>query len=284
MIGEAISAICTYFTLTCISKRSVSGYNPPARGIPLSQSSTLAGISGFFEAIQELQTRVINSQSELLSTVATHMAAVIEQEKRVFVFGTGHSHMLSEEGFYRAGGLAAVTPIFVPALMLHENPGFSSKLERTPGFARIILERYEPRAGEILFVFSNSGVNQLPVEMALEARHKGLEVIAVCSLAYARVAPLSSVGQRLYEVADFTIDNGGLPGDGLLNIPDSDWLVGPSSTILNALIWNCLVVETVQKLHASGVDLPLIASLNMPGAAEHNEQLFAKWRKINPAL
>ncbi len=284
MIGEAISAIYLYFTLTYISKRSKCGYNLDPRGISLNEFNELSGIADYLTAIQELQERVIHSQHELLGQVAGRMASVIQQDARLFVFGTGHSNMLAEEGFYRAGGLAAVTPIFVPALMLHDDPAFSSQLERTPGFAKIILDRHMPRQGEMIFVFSNSGVNQMPVEMAIEAHQRGLTVITVCSMSYARIAPLSGIGKRLFEEADFAIDNGGEPGDALLSIPDTGWRVGPSSTIINALIWNCLIVETIYRLQATGSELPLIASLNMHGASEHNEKLLAKWRKINPAL
>lgn len=259
-------------------------YNLETRGNPLSNFTDFSGITDYLKAIQELQAQVIDSQRTLLCQVAAQMALVIQQNARIFIFGTGHSHMLAEEGFFRAGGLAAVTPIFIPALMLHENPAFSSQLERTPGFAKLILDRYEPRSGEMIFVFSNSGVNQMPVELATEAHLRGLVVVSVCSKEYARVAPLSAIGKRLDEVADFAIDNGGKPGDALVPIPGSTWRTGPSSTIINALIWNGLVVETVLRLQAAGQEIPLIASLNLSGAAEHNEKLLTKWRKINQAL
>ena len=160
------------------------------------------GISQFFEAIQALQSRVIGGQRGLLSQVAQVMANTIQRQSRILVFGTGHSHMLAEEGHYRAGGLAAVVPILSSELMLHASALQSGKLERTAGLAKPLLDRYGPRAGEMLFIFSNSGVNLLPMEMALAAKASGLTVVAVCSLAYARVAPLSAVGQRLFEVAD----------------------------------------------------------------------------------
>ena len=52
--------------------------------------------------------------------------------------------MLAEEAFYRAGGLAAVVPIFSSALMLHQNPALSSRLERTEGLAAVLLDHYRP--------------------------------------------------------------------------------------------------------------------------------------------
>ena len=212
------------------------------------------------------------------------MAETIARDGRIFVFGTGHSHLLAEEAFYRAGGLAPVVPVFSSTLMLHENAALGSRLERTPGLAQPLFDGYGPQAGEMIFIFSNSGVNQLPVEMALHARRLGLFVVSVSSLNYARLAPLSAVGKRLDEVADLAIDNGGAPGDGLVQLEGLDWPVGPSSTAITALIWNCLVTETAQRLLASGCDVPVFASLNMPGAAEHNQALLEKWHPANRHL
>lgn len=245
---------------------------------------TLQGIERYLHAIQDMQTRVIESQRETLNQVATCMVETVHQNKRIFIFGTGHSHMMAEETFYRAGGLAPAVPILVSDLMLHENPFLSGRLERTPGLAPILLDLYEVQAGEMLFVYSNSGVNQMPVEMALLAKERKLTVVGVCSLAYARVAPLSSLGKRLDEAVDFVIDNGGEPGDGLLELEGSDCRVGPSSTVLGALIWNSLVSEVSYRLNAMGEDLPVYISFNMNGAANHNKLLMQKWGVVNPHL
>ena len=238
----------------------------------------------YLEAIQDLQRRVIEGQSRLLDYVAARMAETIGRDGRLFVFGTGHSHLLAEEAFFRAGGLAAVVPIFSSALMLHENVELSGRLEREGDLAAALLERYWPEPEEMLFIFSNSGVNRLPVEMALAAKEQGLFVVSVASLAYAKVAPLSPIGKRLDEVVDVALDNGGEPGDALLPIEGLAWRVAPSSTVAGALIWNVLVAETAAYLQAAGYDVPVFASLNMEGAAEHNEALLEKWREKNPHL
>jgi uncharacterized phosphosugar-binding protein len=246
--------------------------------------STLQGANKYLRSIQELQTKLVESQSDVLDQVAREMTATVLRSSRIFVFGTGHSHMMAEEAFFRAGGLAAAVPIFMSNLMIHENPNLSSRLERTPGLASMLLDQYQVRSGEMLFVFSNSGVNQLPVEIALCAKERGMVVVGVCSRAYARVAPLSALGKRLDEVVDFVIDNVGDPGDGLVELDGSDWKVGPGSTILGALIWNSLISEVIYRLHASGEELPVYASFNMRGAAEHNQELLQKWGAVNPHL
>jgi uncharacterized phosphosugar-binding protein len=243
-----------------------------------------SGITRFYHSIQALQENVIESQYPALERAAEEMVKTIQNDGRIFVFGSGHSHVMAEEAFYRAGGLAAAVPIFSSILMLHEKPALSSHLERTEGLAELLLEGYKPYPGEMLFIFSNSGVNSLPVEMALTGKRRGLYVVTVSSLAYARIAPLSPFGKRLDEAGDLAIDNGGEPGDALLEIEGSNWRVGPSSTIIGALIWNCLVAECAGRLGAAHSEPPVFASLNMPGAAEHNQKLLDKWRKVNPHL
>jgi uncharacterized phosphosugar-binding protein len=250
----------------------------------MNQNNFLKGVRQYYEAIQNLQKQVIESQVEVLDQVAGKMVEVISGSGRIFIFGTGHSHMIAEEAFFRAGGLAAAVPVLMTDLMLHENPHLSSRLERTPGIAQILVEQYRMRAGEMLFVYSNSGVNQMPVEMALVAKEQGLTVVGVSSRAYAQVAPLSSVGKRLDEVVDYAIDNLGLPGDGLVSLEGSEWRVGPSSTIIGAMIWNSLIVEVIQRLHARDGKPPVYASFNMSGAEEQNRGLLKKWGALNPHL
>ena len=235
----------------------------------------------YLHAVTELQTRVVESQRAILTEIAEKMAEATRSERRILLFGTGHSHLMAEEGFYRAGGLANVVPILTEHLMLHHLPALGSRLERTPGLADLILDRYAPEPGEMLFVFSNSGVNRLPVEMALRGRDREMFVVGVSSFAYARQAPLSELGLRLDQSVDLALDNGGVPGDALLEIEGFPWRVAPSSTVICALLWNCLVSETARLLLESGVTPPIFVSSNVAGAVEHNQALLEKWRPRN---
>jgi uncharacterized phosphosugar-binding protein len=235
----------------------------------------------YLQEIRELQARVVEAQRLSLLDVARRMAEATRRDRRIFLFGTGHSHLIAEEGFYRAGGLANVVPILTEHLMLHHLPSLGSHLERTPGLAEIILERYAPQPDEMLFVFSNSGVNQLPVEMAVRGRERGLFVVSISSFTYARQAPLSGLGQRLDQSVDIALDNGGVPGDALLELEGFPWRVAPSSTLMCTLLWNGLVAETARLLLESGIEPPVFASLNVTGAAQHNQALLEKWRPRN---
>ena len=241
------------------------------------------GIDTYFAAVAELHRRVLETQRELLATVAGKMADTILAGGRIFVFGTGHSHMLAEEGYARAGGLMSVVPIFYTALMLHESIPLEAKIERIPGLANDLLDRSGIKAGEMLFVYSNSGVNHLPVEMALEAKKRGVLTVTVGSIAFAKVAPLAAIGKRLADICDYSIDNGGVPGDGIVSVPGMEWKVGPTSTVMGALIWNSLVVEATLRIQQAKGDAPVGVSFNMPGYDEYAKAIEKRAKDFNVA-
>jgi len=200
----------------------------------------------------------------------------------IYLFGTGHSHMLAEEGHYRAGGLACIVPVLAATVMLHEGAIAGSKLERTAGLAEIVLSRYPIGTGDVLIVFSNSGVNAVPVEAARVGRARGATVIAVTSQEYSRAA--ANGRTRLADVADIVIDNRAPPGDALIEVAPDGLRAGPISTVVGAAILNALCVEVAARLVAAGGDAPVYVSANMPGAAERNAVLVARYRARNPHL
>ena len=94
----------------------------------------------FSNVIQLLQT-VHSTQQEPIQKAAEAIYTSLARGGTVFAFGTGHSHMLAEELFYRAGGLVKVYPLLDEPLMLHINASRSSHLERLPGYAHTLLEK-----------------------------------------------------------------------------------------------------------------------------------------------
>ncbi len=131
----------------------------------------------------------------------------------------------------------------------------------------------------MLVVFSNSGVNALPVEVTEEAKARGATTVAVLSKRYTRQAPVTSKsGVGLLEVADFVIDNHVPPGDALISFEQDAFRAGSASTVAGAFIWNALVAETVAILERDGTAAPVYISSNMPNAKEHNRALVAKYR------
>ena len=200
----------------------------------------------------------------------------------VYIFGTGHSHLISLDGHYRAGGFAAICPILDEKIMLQKNSIKGAEYERTPGFSKKILSKYPIKSHDILIVISNSGVNHGPVEVADYALKKGCKVIAFSSSSYSKIAPKSKLGKKLSEVCTLHIDNFGPPGDALISIT-KNMKVSAFSTIAGSFILNSIIKETA-KLFRNEKDFPFYISSNMPKANTHNNKLFKNFKKRNPHL
>lgn len=69
-------------------------------------------------------------QEKEIREAASYISAALKNQGWIYACGTGHSHMLAEEVFYRAGGFARVRPLLLPKLMLHESATGSTEEER----------------------------------------------------------------------------------------------------------------------------------------------------------
>src|SRR5690625_7925258 len=94
----------------------------------------------YFSAALAALDAARKTQTAQVQTAARWIADAIAADHLLFVTGSGHSHMLAEEVFYRAGGLAAVCPILVPGLMLHDAALARTPVERDVGSAAVRLQ------------------------------------------------------------------------------------------------------------------------------------------------
>ena len=140
----------------------------------------------YFDTIHGLLDEAEQRNASSLEQASDAVAECMVHKGVLHTFGTGHGHMLAEELFYRAGGLVAINAILYPALMLHLSALSSTHVERLPGYAAIVLERYVIKPGDVMLIASNSGRNSVPIEMALLAQSHGLKVIALTSIAHSQ--------------------------------------------------------------------------------------------------
>ncbi len=234
----------------------------------------------YFETLRILLDQIEMSQAGVIGRTADVIADSLAAGGVLHIFGTGHGHLLAEELFYRAGGLAPVNAILAPGLMLHDSAQASTLLERTPGYATLVLEQYDLRAGEVLIIASNSGRNVAPVEAALAARQRGLTVVALTSLQHSQaVTSRHDSGLRLFEVADIVIDNCGIEGDAAIEIQGMPGRVGATSTIAGAAILQALAGEIITRLLERGRRPPVLRSANVDGGDELNNEVLASYRR-----
>jgi uncharacterized phosphosugar-binding protein len=222
---------------------------------------------------------VIASQSAALDAARDAIAEALASDHLLYVAGSGHSHLLAEEVFYRAGGIAAAQAILDPDLMLHMGAERSTLLEREEGRAERVLRDYPVGPGDVVVIASNSGRNAYPIELALAARARGATTIALTSLQHARqTTSRHHSGKLLYQIVDLVLDNGGEYGDASLPIAGRSVRMGPTSTLVGVFILNTILAEAVNQLAEKGVDIDIYQSANMQGAEHDAEALIAKWR------
>jgi uncharacterized phosphosugar-binding protein len=221
-----------------------------------------------------LVERVRTTQEAPIRAAGRAFADAIRGGRDVWAFGTGHSHMIAEELYARAGGWAGIRAVLEPSLMLHEGVEKSSLMERLPGLAEVLLQVHPVAAGDVVIVASNSGLNAVPVEFAAGARARGATVVALTSLAHsASQEPRTPSGRRLSEEADIVIDNCGVPGDAIVAIPGSPASVGSTSTVIGAFVVEAIASEAAALFAEAGEEPPILRSNNVAGAAEHNVKL-----------
>lgn len=223
----------------------------------------MGGAEQYLTEALALAGRAAETQLTAVKEAAELVADAFAEGKQFWAFGTGHSHVIAEELYGRAGGLADMRAVLEPGLMLHEGLLKSSLLERLGGLADVLLQINEIQAGDVLLIASNSGRNAVPVEFAVGAQKAGAKVIALTSLAHSTaVSSRAPGGQRLFEVADVVIDNCGVPGDALIDVDGSPERTGSTSTMVGALLVQALVVEIVALLTARGETPNVLRSLN----------------------
>lgn len=239
----------------------------------------------YFDEIITALERARKQEHTQLIQAAEKIAKCIQANGIVHLFGCGHSHLLTEEVFYRAGGLAPIHPILVEELMLHKGAARSSQLERQNDFAQSFMENQDIRKEDIFIAISTSGINPVPIDAAKIAKNKGAFVIAVTSLDYSKSRPSRhKSGQHLYHIADLIIDNHAPKGDTLIAHPALPIKFGSGSTIIGATILNSIFVKAIQIMADQGFEPPIFFSGNAEGADQHNKRLIEIYKERIPFL
>ncbi len=244
----------------------------------------MSALESYFQIVRDQLAGIHSTQRVNLERAAEWVASALMNEKFIYTFGSGHSHTLAEEMFYRAGGLARSIPILDENLMVHKSASASTEWERKEGYAAEVLKRYALGPGDVLFVISNSGRNAVPIEMAMEASQRGAKVVAISSAKHSEgFASRHSSGKKLADVADLVIDNFSVAGDAAVEISGVAIKVGPTSTITSAFILNSIVGEAIALASVAGITPEIYPSINTD-SGEITEALTEKYRGVIPHL
>ena len=234
----------------------------------------------YFTLLGSVLSRIEMEQMHSIRAAGKLVADSIAQGGILHTFGTGHSHMIAEEAFFRAGGLAPVNAILDERLVFFQGAAESTQAEREPGYAEVLLKREDIQDGDSAIIISNSGRNAVPIEMALGMKARGVKVVAITNLRQSmRSTSRHSSGKRLFELADVVIDNCVREGDAALDLPDSSSRIGPMSTVAGVTIINAVVIEAVDRLLKQGLPVPVFSSANVETASDSAmNAMIARWQ------
>ena len=203
----------------------------------------------YFKNIGSLLEQIIENESDLMEKTANLFSEVIKQNGRIFISGSGHSSLVAQEAYYRAGGLVSIKPIWIKSLLITENAEMSTHLERISGIAEATLNEYQPNQKDCLVIVSNSGRNAYGIELALVAKSMRCTTVALTSIQHSSsVESRHSSGKRLFELCDIVIDSHVPLGDASMSHQDFKEHFGPVSTISTVAIFNAVVCRTIEIL------------------------------------
>ena len=219
-------------------------------------------MSEYLEKIIYNLNAIETEEADALEKATRAVAEVIKNDGLIFTFGCGHSHLPGLDAFYRAGGLANVSPMLDTDLMLHNGAAKSSRMEKMSGIASEIFRRYTPSDKDIIFIFSASGKNTVPIEMAEAARKAGIKSIGISSMAYVQK------GGKLHEHVDIAIDCKVPYGDACMDVGEAK--MGGLSTYAACFILNTCLINGAKLALKEGKIPPVYLSGNVEGGREHN--------------
>ncbi|MEO6002828.1 MAG: sugar isomerase domain-containing protein [Opitutus sp.] len=229
--------------------------------------------SSYYSRANEMLAHAWTANAATIAQLTPVIGESLARGGVLHTFGSGHSELISREIIGRAGGLACISGVIDPTA------GF---IENLVGYGTKLIERYDRQhqllPGETIIVISNSGKNSSPIEVALYAKQKGLHVVGLTSLAMSTtIATVHPSGQRLHEIAEHVLDNGGVPGDTIIEVREGV-MSGPTSTFIGCSLLNWLMLSVVEWLKVNGHPLPILRSQNLPNAIEYNRQVGERYK------
>jgi len=230
----------------------------------------------------EVMHAIEASQMENIRKAALVMADSIEKERWVHTFGCGHATLPIEEMYPRIGGFVGFHPMIELPLTFFTNivGGMSVQqfvfLERVEGYGREIMKGWNFDKNDCMWIFSHTGINAVNIDVALEARSRGMKVIVYGSAAEAKGKQTRhSSGKTLFELADMVVDTCVPAMDASVPLKNHLDKIGPVSTMgFMTTVW--MTVTTVAEILAErGVKLFIHPSHNIPGDTTAHERLDA---------
>jgi uncharacterized phosphosugar-binding protein len=243
----------------------------------------------WLENTRKVISDIEKTQMDNIQRAAQLMADTIQQERWVHTFGCGHATLPIEEMYPRIGGFVGFHPMVeLPLTFFTRITGEMGVhqfvfLERVEGYGTQIMKGYDFDSRDIMWLFSHSGINNVNIDIALEARAKGMKVIVFGSASAAKGKKTRhSCGKTIFDLADVVVDTCAPIEDASVNLINHQDKIGPVSTMaFVTCVW--MTVTTVAEILAGrGVKLYIHPSHNVPGdttAKERLDEALAEYKR-----
>lgn len=250
--------------------------NPP-------NASASASVTAYGERALTHLRELLDGNAPVFERLAARLVDDVKAGRSLLAFGSGHSAIFPLELYHRAGGPSFLVPVVADFLMPQAGPPVVRVMERTPGVANAVLRRASPKAGEMLWLSSQSGINGAVVDLALEAKKLGLFTVAFTSRPHSSaVASRHPSGKRLFEVCDEVVDFGGERGDAALELAPGV-RGGPLSTLSAVIAAHSILVAACARLEQQGIRC-VYTSVNTPEGEARNQALELQAALRDPLL
>lgn len=235
-------------------------------------------LSGTLEIIQ----RIRETQGINIEKAAKLLAQCTKNGGIIYGFGAGHSHLITEDAFWRAASPANYCAVLEPSIMGSTEITKSYLMENTYEIGKHIVDYHRITPNDVMIIVSNSGNNIAPVDAALRAKEKGIPVIAITAVEYADYLKTKhAAGVKLKDIADVVLDNCSFIGDSIVSIEGFPIKTGSSSTIPMILLQNMILSQMVELLVEEGYTPDVFINGHIAymdeKAAEHNQALEDKY-------
>jgi uncharacterized phosphosugar-binding protein len=238
---------------------------------------------------RSIMTSIEETQMENIGKAAELMADTIECKRWVHTFGCGHATLPIEEMYPRIGGFVGFHPMIeLPLTFFTRITGEMGVhqfvfLERVEGYGREIMKGYDFDSRDIMWLFSHSGINNVNIDIALEARNKGMKVIVFGAAAAAKgKITRHSCGKTIFDLADVVVDTCAPAEDASVPLKNHQDKIGPVSTMaFVTCVW--MTITTVAEILADrGIKLYIHPSHNVPGdgtAKQRLDEALAEYKR-----
>lgn len=236
----------------------------------------------YFEVLNGIVKKVQETQLDKIMAAADILKSCVEQDGIIHLFGAGHSHLITEDVFWRASTLANIHTIIEPSVSGVQEISKAGKLETLEGYGQLIVAYHRIQKQDAMICISNSGNKAVTIDVAKRCKEIGIPVIIITNVAYSDyLNSTHSSGMKLKDFGDIVLDNCSIIGDTALHLDGVKEGVASTSTIPSCYLLTSLMAQVVEQLAEDHYhpDIYINGSLsaNREDVLEHNKAIEEKY-------